>query len=208
MLRQAISMQTLQRLPLYVNYLKSLSPQTDYVSATSIANGLNLNNVQVRKDLAAVSSGGRPKVGYRMVQLIDDIQQFLSCNNADRVVIVGMGKLGHALAHYKGFQEYGQNIVALFDSDDAVIAASTYDKIYHVSKLPQLCSQLNASIAILTVPAENAQSMCDILVESGIRAIWNFAPVCLNVPDDVYVKNENMAVSLALLSRALNTNIF
>lgn len=115
---RSVSKQTLERLPAYLNYLKSLpEEEAPNISATIIAEELGLNDVQVRKDLAMISSGGRPKVGYITAGLIQDIEQFLGYGNADRAVIVGAGHLGQALLCYHGFSEYGLEVVAAFDAD-------------------------------------------------------------------------------------------
>lgn len=205
---KSVSSQTIHRLPQYLAYLKSLSPdKTPYISATNIADTLGMNDVQVRKDLAMVSSGGRPKVGYLLLSLINDIERFLGCDSADTAVIVGVGSLGRALLSYSGFRNYGLNIIAAFDCDDTLIGTKFHDKkILETDKIIGLCSRLNIRIGIITVPAPQAQSVCDKLTEGGVAAIWNFAPVHLNAPDDVLVKNENMACSLALLSQHLKAS--
>ena len=204
-----VSKAVLKRLPGYLAYLKSL-PDTAPVniSATALANALDMGEVQVRKDLALVSSGGRPKIGYNRAALITDIEQFLGYGNANDAVLIGAGKLGRALLGYSGFAEYGLNIVAAFDANDALIGTlETGKPIMPLSRLPELCQRDKIKIGIITVPADNAQEVCDLLIRNGIRAIWNFAPKHLNVPDDILVQNENMAASLALLCKHLNEQI-
>ena len=112
-----ISKSVLKRLPSYLSYLKSLQ-ETDspYISATALANALGMGEVQVRKDLAMVSDGGRPKIGYLRESLIDDIEQFLGYDNTTDAVLIGAGKLGQALLGYRGFDDYGLNILAAFDA--------------------------------------------------------------------------------------------
>lgn len=202
-MNQSISKQTLQRLPLYLNYLKTLPlSHSANVSATTISNGLGLHQVQVRKDLAAVTSGGRPKTGYIISNLIAEIEQFLGYNNVDRVVIVGAGRLGTALMTYDSFKDYGIEIVAAFEVNEELIGTSHGGKkILALDKLKNLCARMKVSIGIIAVPKEAAQSVCEKMIDSGIRAIWNFAPVHLNVPDNVLVQNQNMSASLALLSK-------
>lgn len=198
---QSISKQTLKRLPIYLNYLKSYAQSgAENISATFIADSLGLNHVQVRKDLASVSSGGRPKTGYVTVDLMADIERFLGYDNTDSAVIVGYGKLGRALMSYEGFENYGLDIVAAFDKDEKVLE----EKVFPISKLQDLCRRLKVRIGIITVPASAAQGVCNLLVESGILAIWNFAPVHLQVPEGILVQNENMASSLAVLSKHLS----
>lgn len=205
MVNQGVSKQTLLRLPLYLNYLKQFgSDAPEHISATTISEALRLNHVVVRKDLAAVSSSGKPKVGYVTQALIDELEDFLGYNDVDDAVIVGAGMLGKALLHYNGFASCGMNIVAGFDVDEDVLDEDFGGKmILPMDKLMDLCARLKVRIGIIAVPAENAQAICNLLIESGILAIWNFAPVHLNVPEGILVQNENLAASLALLSKHL-----
>ena len=200
--RGNISKLTLQRLPTYLSYLKSLPAQgNDAVSAAAIAGALGLGEVQVRKDLAAVSSAGRPKVGYLVSELTRDLEHFLGYGTRNRAVLVGLGNLGLALMSYSGFAEYGLDIVAAFDTKSALIGSTVDGKpILPVSELPRVCREKQVQIGILTVPAAAAQSCLDALVDGGVRAVWNFAPTHLNAPKGVLVQRENMTSSLALLS--------
>jgi len=202
---RSVSQQTLQRLPLYLSYLKSLMPDLPpNISAGSIAQALGFGEVQVRKDLAAVSSGGRPKLGFVTADLMADVKHYLGCDNIDDAVLVGAGKLGKALLAYEGFFEYGLDIVAAFDSDPNVRGNSISGKrIYSVEDLRGFCMENNIRIGLITVPADKAQPVCDRLVEAGILAIWNFAPVHLKSPDPILIRNENLAASLAILSKHL-----
>jgi redox-sensing transcriptional repressor len=199
----ALPLQTFKRLSGYYNYLRGL--QTAYASSPSIAREMGLNEIQVRKDLAAVSNiPGKPRKGFNVENLLDSIGECLGYNNSKDAVLVGAGKLGKALLSYKGFAEHGMSIVAAFDRDKSVVGVDVDDKkVFPMSKLPSLCRRMNIHIGIITVPAQYAQEVCDVLVKSGIRAIWNFAPTHLKAPEDVLVQNENMAAQLALLSRHL-----
>ena len=198
-----ISKHTLQRLPMYLSYIQGLPEDAPKnISATTIAEALQLNGVQVRKDLASVSSSGKPKVGYNVKDLIAELEAFLGYNDIDNAVIVGAGSLGKALLNYSGFKAYGLNIIAAFDlcEEPTEFQGKT---VFPIAQLGSFCRKVNVHIGIITVPASSAQEICDLLVESGIRAIWNFAPVHLVVPDGILVQNENMASSLALLSNHL-----
>lgn len=198
-----ISKHTLQRLPMYLSYIQGLPEDAPKnISATTIAEALQLNDVQVRKDLASVSSSGKPKVGYNVKDLIAELEAFLGYNDIDNAVIVGAGSLGKALLNYSGFKAYGLNIIAAFDlcEEPTEFQGKT---VFPIAQLGSFCRKVNVHIGIITVPASSAQEICDLLVESGIRAIWNFAPVHLVVPDGILVQNENMASSLALLSNYL-----
>jgi redox-sensing transcriptional repressor len=201
---QTVSKQTLARLPQYLSYLESLSEGVRSISATGIAAALGLNQVQVRKDLASVSSSGKPKVGYMRRDLIREIKAFLGYDSADEAVIVGAGKLGRALMGYVGFKDYGLNILAAFDSNDSMIGEDENGhQILPIEVLKDTCQRLGVRIGIITVPAPAAQTVCDQLIDAGVLAIWNFAPVRLVVPEGILVQNENMASSLAILSNHL-----
>lgn len=206
---KTISTQTLQRLPIYLNYLKSLPEDSGAnISATTIADALGLNDVLVRKDLALISDGGRPKIGYEIEKLISDIERYLGYGDVNSAFIVGTGNLGHALLSYNGFSEYGLNIVAAFDVDEKVVGTSINGKqVLSAKRLKDLCNRMKIRIGIITVPACEAQKVCDELIEGGVMAIWNFAPIHLNVPPDVLVHNENMAYSLAVLSKHLTEKL-
>ncbi len=205
MVTKPISPQTLQRLPRYLTYLKSLPDSAPAnISATTIAEALGMNDVQVRKDLAMISDGGRPKVGYVREDLTHDIGQFLGCGDTDTAVIAGAGYLGRALLSYGGFAEYGIDIVAAFDTDERIAGTHVNGReILPADKMGALCRRMNIRIGIITVPAAHAQAVCDTLVSGGVQAIWNFAPTHLVVPEGILVRNENMACSLALLSQHL-----
>lgn len=204
MTTQTVSRQTLSRLPQYLSYLESLPETVRSISATGIAAALNLNQVQVRKDLASVSSSGKPKVGYMRRDLIREIKAFLGYDIADEAVIVGAGKLGRALMSYVGFKDYGLNILAAFDADESMIGEDeSGHQILPIEVLRETCMRLGVRIGIITVPAHAAQAVCEQLIDAGVLAIWNFAPVRLVVPEGILVQNENMASSLAILSNHL-----
>ncbi|EWM52979.1 redox-sensing transcriptional repressor Rex [Ruminococcus flavefaciens] len=199
-----ITSQTLLRLPMYFNYLMSLSSERKKgnISATAIAEALGLNDVQVRKDLASVSSGGRPKVGYAASELISDIGKFLGFENHDRVVVAGMGNFGRAMLEYNGFEAYGFDIVCGFDCNEKRVGSSINGKpVRHIDELESFCTENDIRIGIITVPETAAQEVCDRMAESGIRFILNFAAVHLNAPKGVTVHNENISLTLAMLAR-------
>ena len=206
----AVSKATIQRLPMYLNCLKAKQQENiKNISARVIADELRFNEVQVRKDFASVSNfGGRPKTGYETDVLIADIEDFLGYNNPKNAVLVGVGQLGSALLSYRGFEEYGLNIVAGFDINPKVVSLDINGKhIIHLDDIEKVCSKLGVKIGIITVPMQNAQMVCNRLVQSGILAIWNFAPAHLKVPKNILVHNENMAVSLAFLSKHLEEGL-
>lgn len=194
-----VSRKLLQRLPVYLNHLRSLPDHSTNVSATAIANALGLGAVQVRKDLAKVSHTGRRRTGRCREQLILDIENFLDFATTTGTILVGAGKLGQALLDYGGFEESGLNIMAGFDLRPAAKMSEGGKPIYPMSRLDSFCKCYDVRIGIIAVPAENAQEVCDSLVACGIKAIWNFAPTHLSVPEQVVVQNENLAISLTEL---------
>lgn len=190
------------RIPSYLRYLKDICQYTENISATALAKELGLGEVQVRKDLGAVSGAGKPKIGYNVGQLIVSLETFLASSNNSRVVIAGAGKLGRALLDYGGFGDYGLEIAAAFDTAVKNEEKSKNGKpVLPMEKFRSFCEENNIKIGIITVPANSAQEVCDIFVESGIKGIWCFAPCVLSVPPEVTVQYENMALSLAYLKK-------
>ena len=207
--QEKISKSVLKRLPAYLSYLKGMPEDgTPYISATALAAALSMGEVQVRKDLAMVSDGGRPKIGYNREGLIRDLEEFLGYNNTNDAVLVGAGKLGRALLGYVGFAEYGLNIVAAFDTNDAFANTTESGKpILPMAELPRVCSRQQILMGIITVPAPCAQKVADLMIDNGIKAIWNFAPTHLDVPEGILVQYEDMATSFAVLSKHLSSQI-
>lgn len=203
--KTGISKATLGRLPQYLNYLSSLPEgKSENISATTIAKDLCLGEVQVRKDLNSVSGAGRPKVGYAVKELISQLENCLGCNKLASAVLVGAGKLGRALLEYEGFQQYGVKITAGFDcNSEPIYLGKNKIQILPMSEFDSYCKNNNIKIGIITVGTGSAQQVCDTMVKSGIKAIWNFAPTRLNVPEDVLIKYENLALSLAFLNNRL-----
>lgn len=206
--RKEISKSVLKRLPGYLSYLKSIPEgATPYISATALANALGMGEVQVRKDLAQVSDGGRPKIGYLRESLIEDISQFLGYDNTTDAILVGAGKLGQALLGYSGFSAYGLNILAAFDTDPVADRSAEGRPIYPMDQMESFCRSNKVLMGIITVPAKYAQEVCNKLIDCGIKAVWNFAPTHLDVPAGILVQNENMATSLAVLSMHLQAQM-
>ncbi len=203
--KTVLSKATLGRLPQYLNYLKNIPKNTvEHISATTVAGALSLGDVLVRKDLAAVSGAGKPKIGYVVKDLIKDIETCLGSNKTTPAVLVGAGKLGRALLEYDGFQEYGVKIVAGFDSNSETLYFGRNKRpVYSMAEFKAFCESNGVKIGIITVGSGSAQQVCDEMVKSGIKAIWNFAPCRLNVPDEICLRQENLALSLAYLNSQL-----
>lgn len=193
MLQNCVSEAFIERIPIYLNYLEFY--QDKYISATTLAQALNLGHVLVRKDLAKISDGGKPKIGYQVKELTRDIKLFMGYDRVSKAIIIGMGQLGKALYHYQGFSKYNIHIINAFDLNE---------NYSHIDSLEMFCENEDIDVAIITLPKENAQEMCDRLVKLKIKAIWNFTPVRLEVPSDVIIQNENLAQSLSILIKHTN----
>ena len=184
----------LSRLTLYHSILTEyIEEGQDTISSPQIALRLNIDDSQVRKDFKLLNNVGRCRVGYNVAELKDSIEDTLGFKKSKDAVIIGAGHLGLALAKYSGFNDYGLNILALFDNDPQKVDMTVNNKqIFHISKLPNLIQRLNVEMAILTVPKTCAQKTAEYLVQSGIKYIWNFTPTVLKTPFSVKVWNENM----------------
>ncbi len=195
---------TLSRLPSYYCIIESCQARGDeYISATTIAESLSINPVQVRKDLASIcSEPGRPKLGFKIDTILADLKVYLGYDHYDEAVLVGVGALGHVLMQYGGFDNYGLGIVAGFDKEvhERNIAGKP---VLPIAKLVSFLRRTHIKIGIIAVPATAAQQVADQLVAGGVKAIWNFAPTTINLPDNILVKNENLAASLAALTAEL-----
>ena len=196
---------SLRRLPKYRHYLGELAQQgIQTVSCSRIGADLNLLPIQVRKDLQITGIVGKPKVGYSIAELTTAIENFLGWNNAKEAFLVGAGSMGTALLGYPRFEKFGLDIVAAFDTDPEKIGRWVHDRlILSVDRLTDLARRMSIHIGIITVPAAAAQRTAELLVGSGILAIWNFAPVTLKVPSGIIIHNEDLYYSLASLSRRL-----
>lgn len=196
---------SVRRLPAYLRLLQTLrAGGRDVVSCTHIGKNLGLVSTQVRKDLAVTGIVGKPKVGYNIPALITAIEEFLGWRSAQDAFLVGVGSLGHALLGYQGFQEYGLRLVAGFDIDPAIVGTEVHGKrVYPLDELPSLAARQHIQIGVLTVPAAAAQDAAQLMVLAGLRAIWNYTPVTLEVPPTVIVEDVKLSASLAVLSSRL-----
>lgn len=204
---KVVSKNQLRRLPQYLNYLIAKADEGMIkISSTKISTDLNLSEEKVRKDIALVSKkSGVPGKGRNITELITDIKEFLGYNKAEYAVLVGCGSLGKALLGYPGFENYGLKIIAAFDSNDDLDGMIYGNKpVYKMDKLEEFCKQNPIKIGVICVPKDSAQSVCDMFIKCGILAIWNFAPIHLNVNDNIIVLNEDMGSSLAILSNKMH----
>ncbi len=193
-MNKKISEKVINRLTLYHCILTDyIEQQIEYISSKQLAGLLKIDDSQVRKDISILNNSGKSNVGYIVKELKTSIEKTLGFSKNKKAFIIGAGNLGMALAKYDNFQNYGLNILALFDNDKSKIGKVVNNKmILDISKLPNLSRKSNIDIAILTVPRKYAQVMADFLVKANIKYIWNFTPTVLDVPEDVQVWNENI----------------
>ena len=199
-MKSDIPVTSLQRLPVYLNYLKSQTSD-GFISSGAIAHALGMGEVLVRKDLAFTSAQGRTRVGYSRAELIAALEDYLGCNDKKKAVIFGAGELGKALMSYDGFSNYGIEIVAAFDNDSAKVGTYVGGKpVFDVENAVKKLTELSPRLAVICVPASVVQAVTDVLTGCGINKILNFAPVLLRVPEGVIVRNIDVAANLAILS--------
>lgn len=200
---------SLRRLPIYHRVLEEmLASGVQFVSCSAIARVLNLDPTQVRKDIESIGLIGKPKVGHSLPALVRGIEDFLGWNNTKEAFLAGAGSLGSALLGYERFRQFGIHIVAAFDTDPYKVDQQVHGKqILHLDKLADLAQRMHIRLGVIATPAPAAQRCADLMVEGGIRAIWNFAPVHLRVPDFVILQNEDLYRSLASLTCKLEQRL-
>ena len=196
---------TVRRLSLYLRYLEEFEDQgIATISSEALASRGGTTSAQVRKDLSFFGSFGKRGLGYAVPELSHRLKEILGLGRRYRVAMIGAGKIGSALVQYRGFRQRGFDIVAIYDSDPAKIGRQWNGlSVQHIDSLEVELARRPVDMAVLVTPAEAAQAVTDRLVRAGVKAILNFAPAQLTVPDDVEVKTVNLALELETLSYAL-----
>lgn len=196
------SIPTIRRLPSYLYLVrKAKEDGVEIISGTVIANELDLEPIQVRKDLASTGIIGKPRVGYKVSDLIDAIEKFLNWDKKHNALLIGAGNLGTALLGYKEFTKNGLNFLAAFDVDETKVGSEVHKtKIYHIDTLSDFVKKEHTQIAVLTVRSGIAQEVADTIIAAGIKTIWNFTKVKSKVPKDVLLLKEDLSSSYAVLS--------
>ncbi len=199
---------TLRRMPAYLAFAKSLKrKQQEYVSSTQIANYMGIDSTQVTKDLSYTSIIGKTRVGYEVNAIVEILDDFLGFSTMDKAFLVGAGSLGTALLHDSGLKNFGLDIIAAFDINTNQIGSIFNDiEVFHIDQFRDLAQELDVIMGIITVPAENAQAIADLMVAWGIKAIWNFTPTRLKVPDEVIVQNTTLYSDLAIVFNKMHCN--
>jgi redox-sensing transcriptional repressor len=200
-----IAESTVRRLSLYLRFLEEFDEEgIATVSSEELAARGGTTSAQVRKDLSFFGSFGKRGLGYAVPELVARLRSILGLGHRYRVAMIGAGKMGSALVQYGGFRQRGFDTVSIFDADPAKIGTQWNGlTVQNVSELETNLARHPVDIAVLVTPAEAAQSVADRLVRVGVKAILNFAPIQVVVPEDVVVKSVNLALELETLSYAL-----
>lgn len=200
--RSNIPKATIERLPLYYRCLDKMDTfeEVDVVSSKDLGGKLDIPSTQVRKDLSYYGEFGRRGVGYNVNELKKSVGKILGVDRIWPAVLVGAGNLGRALVNYKSFAMMGFEIAHVFDNDLSKIGNLINEReVKNIQDLETLVAKDDIKLGVIAVPTDTAQEVADKMVEAGIKAIWNFAPTRLYVPEDVEVRNEDLAVGIVSL---------
>ena len=204
--KSRVSDAVVRRLPMYYRHLRDLEKAgVVRISSQELGERMNLTASQIRQDINCFGGFGQQGYGYHVSNLKERIGEILGLNHQYHVIIVGAGNIGRAVANYAGFKKEGFNIQAMFDVSPALVGIDVHGTLVQpMDKLDQWMAAHQVDIAVLAVPSAYAQETADVLVRGGVRAIWNFAPVDLNLPDGVAVNNVHLSDSLHILSYRMN----
>ena len=197
---------TLRRLPWYLSNAKLMKEKGEtYVSSTQISRQINIDASQIAKDLSYVNITGRTRVGYEIDRLIQVLEDFLGFTELHRAYLFGVGNLGGALLSDAGLAHFGLQIVGAFDVDPRLVGTAIHGiPIYHSDDFERRMQADGVCIGVLTVPINFAQQVTDKMVAGGIRAIWNFTPFRIRVPEHIVVQNTSLYAQLAVMFNRLN----
>ena len=196
---------TLRRLPWYLSVCRLLKQRGEqYVSSTRLSKETNIVASQIAKDLSCVNIVGRTRVGYDIDHLLAVLEDFLGFTRIHKAFIFGAGRLGSALMNDSGLKQFGLEVVAAFDTNPRVVGHSIAGiPVFHINELEAKIKRYNVRIGILTVPIDRAQEVADKMVVWGIKAIWNFTPLRIRVPEDIVVQNTSLYAHLSLMFNRL-----
>ena len=199
---------TLRRLPWYLSNVKLLRKKGErFVSSTQISKEINIDASQIAKDLSYVNISGRTRVGYEIDTLIAVLEDFLGFTNIHKAFLFGVGSLGGALLRDSGLNHFGLEIVAAFDVNPDLVGTTLNGiPIYHSNDFEKKMREYDVNIGVLTAPIEIAQTITDTMVAGGIKAVWNFTPFRIRVPEDIVVQNTSLYAHLAVMFNRLNFN--
>ncbi|SFK53958.1 redox-sensing transcriptional repressor Rex [Proteiniphilum acetatigenes] len=196
----------LRRLPWYLSYVKLLKSQGEtIVSSTRIAKKIDVSASQIAKDLSYVDISGKTRVGYDIDDLINVLESFLGFTNTHTAVVFGVGSLGAALLSDSGLEQFGLKIIAGYDVNPDVINHTIHDiPVFHSNEFIARNKEMKAEIGILTVPPGAAQEVSDYMIRGGVKAIWNFTPFRIRVPEGTVLQNTSLYAHLAVMFNRLN----
>ena len=199
---------TLRRLPWYLSNIKLMKEKGEqYVSSTQISMEINIDASQIAKDLSYVNISGRTRVGYNIDALIEVLESFLGFTNMHKAFLFGVGSLGAALLRDSGLHHFGLEIVAAFDVNPELVGKDLNGiPIYHSDDFEAKMKEYDVNIGVLTVPINIAQEITDKMVDGGIKAVWNFTPFRIRVPENIVVQNTSLYAHLAVMFNRLNFN--
>ena len=199
---------TLRRLPWYLSNIKLMKEKGEqYVSSTQISKEINIDASQIAKDLSYVDISGRTRVGYNIDALIEVLESFLGFTNMHKAFLFGVGSLGGALLRDSGLQHFGLEIVAAFDVNPELVGKDLDGiPIFHSDDFEAKMKEYDVNIGVLTVPINIAQEITNKMVDGGIKAVWNFTPFRIRVPENIVVQNTSLYAHLAVLFNRLNFN--
>ncbi len=199
---------TLRRLPWYLSNIKLMKEKGEqYVSSTQISKEINIDASQIAKDLSYVNISGRTRVGYNIDALIEVLESFLGFTNMHKAFLFGVGSLGGALLRDSGLQHFGLEIVAAFDVNPELVGRDLDGiPIFHSDDFEVKMKEYDVNIGVLTVPINIAQEITDKMVDGGIKAVWNFTPFRIRVPENIVVQNTSLYAHLAVMFNRLNFN--
>lgn len=198
---------TLRRLPWYLAFVKLMKGKGEaFISSTQIAKEINVDPSQVAKDLSFVNISGKTRVGYDINALVDVLEDFLGFTSQHKAFLFGVGSLGASLLHDTGLSQYGLEIVVGFDvREDLDGSVINGIPVFHMDDFPVKQKEYGATIGVITVPVEKAQEVTDRIIEGGIKALWNFTPFRIRVPEHIVVQNTSMYAHLAVMFNRLNS---
>ena len=199
---------TLRRLPWYLSNIKLMKEKGEqYVSSTQISKEINIDASQIAKDLSYVNISGRTRVGYNIDALIEVLESFLGFTNMHKAFLFGVGSLGAALLRDSGLHHFGLEIVAAFDVNPELVGKDLNGiPIFHSDDFEAKMKEYDVNVGVLTVPINIAQEITDKMVDGGIKAVWNFTPFRIRVPENIVVQNTSLYAHLAVMFNRLNFN--
>ena len=199
---------TLRRLPWYLSNIKLMKEKGEqYVSSTQISKEINIDASQIAKDLSYVNISGRTRVGYNIDALSEVLESFLGFTNMHKAFLFGVGSLGAALLRDSGLHHFGLEIVAAFDVNPELVGKDLNGiPIFHSDDFEAKMKEYDVNIGVLTVPINIAQEITNKMVDGGIKAVWNFTPFRIRVPENIVVQNTSLYAHLAVMFNRLNFN--